>query len=113
MKAYNIGDLKNNPSSAIKDSKEGPVIVLNRNNPEAIIFSLDFIDDPEDLLKSLAIQLYKEGSISLGKAAKVAKLSYNDFIELLSNHRIPVIRYGVEDVNEDLKTGRKWLKENQ
>ena len=110
MKAYNIGDLKNNPSSAVKDAKKEPVIVLNREKPEVIILSLDFVDKKLDINKSIAINLYKNKAISLGKAAKVAGLSYSDFITLLSNYGVPVIQYGIEEVKDDVKTGEKWLK---
>lgn len=110
MKVYNIGDLKNNPSSAIKDAQDGPVLILNREEPEAVIFSLDFVDLKEDLNKSLAVKLYQDGAVSLGKAAKIAKLSYSDFITLLTNCGVPVIQYTIEDVKADLGTGKKWLK---
>lgn len=110
MKAYNIGDLKNNPSSAIKDAKIGPVIILNRQEPEAIIFSLSFIDKKIELNKTLAMVLYKHKEVSLGKAAKIAGMTYSDFMELLSNHGIPVIQYSIEEVKKDVETLRKWVK---
>ena len=113
MKAYNIGDLKNNPSIAIKDAKNGPVIVLNRNEPKAIIFSLEFIDLKDDLNKSLAVKLYQAGAVSLGKAAKIARMNYSDFISLLSNYKIPIIQYKIEDIEKDIKTGEQWLKKKQ
>ena len=112
MKAYNIGDLKNNPSVAIKDAKLGPVLILNREHPEALIFSLDLIDKSIEINKTLAIMLYKNKAISFGKAAKIAKLSYSDFITLLSAHGIPVVQYGIEEVKNDFETGKKWLKKN-
>ncbi len=113
MKAYNIGDLKNNPSAAIKDAKGEPILILNRDEPEALIFSLEFIDLKDDLSKSLAVKLYKDGAISLGKAAKIAKLSYNDFISLLTNHGVPVIKYELKDVESDISTAKKWLQKKK
>lgn len=112
MKAYNIGDLKDNPSSAIRDAKKGPVLILNREHPEAIIFSLDFVDKKLEINKILAIKLYQDKAISLGKAAKMAKLSYTDFITLLSKHGVPIVQYEIEDVMKDFETGIKWLKKN-
>ena len=112
MKAYNIGDLKNNPSSAIKEAKLGPVLILNREHPEALIFSLDLIDKDIEINKTFAVILYKNKSVSLGKAAKIAKLSYSDFITLLSSHGVSVVQYGIEEVKNDFETGKKWLKKN-
>ena len=113
MKAYNIGDLKNNPSSAIKDAKDGPVLILNREHPEAVIFSLDFVDKKLNLNRSLAMKLYKDSAVSLGKAAKISGLSYSDFITLLGNHGIPIIQYGIEEVKKDLETLNKWHKKKR
>ena len=110
MKAYNIGDLKNNPSEAIRDSKDGPVLIFNREHPEAVIFSLDFIDKDVEINKTLAMVLYKNKQVSLGRAAKIAGMSYSDFMELVSNHGIPIIRYGVEEIKQDLTNLRKWYK---
>ena len=113
MKAYNIGDLKNNPSVAIKNAKGEPILILNRDEPEALIFSLDFVDLKDDLGKSLAVKLYSDGAISLGKAAKIAKLSYNDFISLLTNHGVPVIKYKLQDIESDVSTAKEWLQKKK
>ena len=41
MKAFSVRELKNNPSVALRAAREHPVIVLNRNQPEAVLIHLD------------------------------------------------------------------------
>ena len=51
----------------------------------------------------VALELYREGVISLGKAAEIAGLSLWEMMELLARKGVP-IRYGPEDLDEDLRT---------
>lgn len=41
MKSVNIRELKNNPSDALRMAREAPVVVMNRDQPEALLFHLD------------------------------------------------------------------------
>jgi PHD/YefM family antitoxin component YafN of YafNO toxin-antitoxin module len=36
MQAVSISGLKHNPAEAVRQAKSGPVVVLNRDNPDAI-----------------------------------------------------------------------------
>lgn len=110
MKAYNIAQLKNNPSSAIDDAQKEPVLVIKRAHPQAIIVSFENISHFEDLKKSIALKLYQDDVISLGKAANMAELSYNDFLSLLDAYGIPILKQSCNEVKEDFETAGKWLK---
>jgi predicted HTH domain antitoxin len=60
---------------------------------------------PADQVKvALAIHLYLEGLISIGKAAELAGEPRIDFEWLLSQMGLPVARYGVTDYEQDLRT---------
>lgn len=50
----------------------------------------------------LAEQLYCEGQITLGRAAKMADMSYAKFAEHLSALDIAVVDYPPEDLEEEL-----------
>jgi predicted HTH domain antitoxin len=50
----------------------------------------------------LAIKLFEEHRISLGKASEIAEYPLNKFIELLSRKNIPVIEYPAGDLPEDI-----------
>jgi len=51
----------------------------------------------------LAIELYREGKISLGKAAEIAGVSKWEMMEILASKNIP-IQYDVNDLEKDIKT---------
>ncbi|EEB74770.1 UPF0175 family protein [Thermococcus sp. AM4] len=51
----------------------------------------------------LAIELYREGVVSLGKAAEIAGLSRWEMMELLASKGIP-LNYDDDDLREDVET---------
>ena len=51
----------------------------------------------------LAIELYREGKVSLGKASEIAEVSKWEMMEILASKNIP-IQYDVEDLEKDIKT---------
>ncbi len=53
-----------------------------------------------------AIRLYKEGKISLWRAAKIARLGLWEFIEILKKRNI-LLNYSIEDLEEDIKSAAK------
>ena len=53
--------------------------------------------------ESAALHLYKNGTISLGKAGEILGLSKQEMLHLLSIKRIP-IDYTTDDLNSDLET---------
>ncbi len=40
MRTVTVRELKSNPSEALRDAREGPVLVLNRGVPEAVIVTV-------------------------------------------------------------------------
>ncbi|NPV29504.1 MAG: UPF0175 family protein [Firmicutes bacterium] len=78
------------------------------NIPDEVVTFLGFKekDLSRELLVRFAVTLYGEGRVSLGKAAEIAGLSYADFMELLAEYGLG-INYGVEDLEEDLRTLRE------
>lgn len=69
---------------------------------------LTILNIPKDKLSSelkiqLALFLYEKGKLSFGKARELAGLSVWEFMEKLSENKIP-LNYDVEDLKEDLET---------
>jgi len=54
------------------------------------------------LRKLIAIELYREGIVSLGKAAEIAGVSKIEMMDLLREKGIP-LNYGVEELKDDLE----------
>lgn len=58
----------------------------------------------EDELKLLlAIKLFEEGVVSLGKASEIAGYSEKEFAELLVRKGIAPVRYSTHDLNKELR----------
>ena len=57
--------------------------------------------------RDLAVQLYSDGRLSLGKAAKLARLTKLGFWSVLVDRRLPVFRYTDEDHEADLAALRR------
>ncbi len=57
----------------------------------------------------LAIELYRDRKVSLGKAAEIAGVSKWEMIEILASKGVP-IQYDVEDLEKDIKTLEEVLR---
>jgi predicted HTH domain antitoxin len=82
--------------------------------PEEIIFAMRGLEKPEEIKKklkiALAILLFQERSISLGKATELAEMSRVKFMEVLKEHGIPTYEYGEKDFEKDQQTMAKHRK---
>lgn len=113
MQAFNIRQLKNNPTTALRAAhQDDMVVVMNRDNPTALLVDLEKMAMPSlDSVKvALAISLFKEGIISLGSAARMAKHNVSDMMTLLSSLSIPLTGNKAEDAESDMATLRQFLK---
>jgi predicted HTH domain antitoxin len=59
---------------------------------------------PGFIKKTLAVELYREGKLSLGKATELAEFTSKWEMLTLLDSKDVALRYSVEDVEEDLKT---------
>jgi len=93
MQTFTIRDLRDRTGELVHDAEAGKLSVITKHGrPVFVAVPFD-----ENLLKngvgvSLAVRLFDEESISLGKAARLAAMSVVEFMELLAQLRIPVAR---------------------
>ncbi len=69
---------------------------LGQSSPEMV----------SDFARRIAVSLYAEGILSLGKAAEMAGLPYAEFMDLLRAKRIP-LNYTVAELESDIQTLRE------
>ena len=115
MRAFNIRQLKNNPSTALRAAHEDDmVVVMNRDNPTALLVDLESmaLPDLESVKVSLAVSLFKSGVISVGSAARMANHNLSDMITLLSSLNIPLTGNNADDATSDMAVAKQWLKQN-
>ncbi|MDP2829634.1 MAG: UPF0175 family protein [Sulfuricellaceae bacterium] len=91
MHAVQVRELKNNPSQALRQAEREVVVVMNRERPSALLLNFE-----EKWLRgagvstALATALFRDGSLSLARAAKVAEMSLMDFMQHLFRVGIPI-----------------------
>jgi hypothetical protein len=103
MKTVNVSGLKNNPSEALRMAHEDMVLVMNRNEPDAVMVGLKSakIIGMPGVRKALATALFKDGNLSLARSAKLADIPLG----------IPVIDQTADEVEDDLDTLDQWLNQ--
>ena len=111
MKTVNVSGLKNNPSEALRMAHEDMVLVINRNEPDAVMMGLKAhkIIGMPGVRKALATALFKDGNLSIARSAKLADLALADFITHVSRLGIPVVDLTDEEAQQDIDTLDDWL----
>ena len=82
------------------------VVKARVNLPGSFLAAVKVGEDELDLFirRSLAVELYREGKLSLGKAAEVAGVRNKWEMLMLLNEKRVAIDYTAEDGERDLKT---------
>ena len=71
--------------------------------PKELLLGVEKQKFIEDLKLFAAMELYEQQVLSLGKAAELAGKTKDDFMGVLSEHGIAVLRYSQEELAEELK----------
>jgi predicted HTH domain antitoxin len=51
----------------------------------------------------LALELYREDKVSLGRASELCQMSVEQFMQFAAQHNVP-LHYGAEELEEDRRT---------
>ncbi len=94
MHATNVRNLKKNPSLALRLAEESPVLVLKGDQPNALIVHLEeaVLNGEQPVRPALAAVLFKDGTLSLGAAARLSGMPIQDFLSYLGELGIDVVR---------------------
>ena len=112
MITVNVSGLKNNPSEALRHAKDDLVLVMNRNEPDALMIGVNQIKalDMPGVRTALATALFKDGELSLARAANLANMTLAGFIAHVSRLGLSVISQTNDEVEDDMDTLDEWLK---
>jgi predicted HTH domain antitoxin len=58
----------------------------------------------QEATRLLALELFREGKVSLGRAAELCRTPLDVFMDFAAAHEVSVIRYGQEELEEDRRT---------
>ncbi len=67
---------------------------------------LDRGDVSQEAAKLIALELFREDQISLGRAAELCQIPLEAFIEFAAEHEVP-LHYGLADLDEDRRTSER------
>lgn len=112
MHTVNVRQLKNNPSEALRKAEKEMVVVMNGDHPSAVLVHLEdsgLLEMP-GIRRALATALFKDGSLSLARSARLADMPLPDFMQHLSRLGIPVIQGSAQEVRKDVETLEAWLE---
>ncbi len=110
MHATNVRNLKKNPSLALRQAEESPVLVLKGDQPNALIIHLEesLLESEQSARPALAAALFKDGTLSLGAAARFSGMPLQDFLQYLGELGIDVVRPD-ETTSLEEKDVSAWL----
>ncbi len=77
-------------------------VVTKHGRPVFVAVPLDERALREGIGAALAMKLYKEDVLTLGKAARLANLTVEAFLEKLGAWGIPSVRYSPQELDEEL-----------
>lgn len=84
------------------------IVEIRLRFPEELINLVAPRSLEEEARLLVALELYREGRVSLGKAAEIAGLSIREFMYELRVRKIP-LNYDVEELTYDLETIKKLM----
>ena len=111
MLTVNVSGLKNNPSEALRNARNDLVVVMNRDQPDAVLVGLQsgkLLSEP-GARAALATALFRDGGLSLARAARMAQMPLAAFIAHVPRLGIAVVAHDAADVPRDLQTLDEWL----
>jgi predicted HTH domain antitoxin len=58
----------------------------------------------QEAARLLALELYREDRVSLGRAAELCETPLAAFMEFVAKHGVPPLRYSFEDLEEEKRS---------
>ncbi len=103
MHIFSARDLRERTGDLIRGAENGELsIITKRGTPVFVALPFDETLLREGVSVALAIKLFDEEHVSLGRAAKLAGLSVSEMIDMLGRYGISVFRTTDKDLECEL-----------
>ncbi len=103
MESFSIRDLRERTGELVREAEAGRLsVVAKHGRPLFVAVPLDAHLLEQGVAVALACRLFADRVVSLGKAAKLAGLPVELFIERLGAMGIPAVDYPAEDIEGEL-----------
>ncbi|MBK8523493.1 MAG: UPF0175 family protein [Betaproteobacteria bacterium] len=104
METFSIRDLRERTGELVRTAEAGRLsVVAKHGQPVFIAVPFDEALMTKGVNVDLAIKMFDEGALSLGKAAKLANMSHEEFMEILGAMAIPVVRYSADEIIDEVE----------
>ena len=75
--------------------------------PKVVIEVPDELPE-KDVIIATAVQLYREGKLTLKQASDLADLCLEDFMKVLSEKKVSIINWDEEELRKELKNANSF-----
>jgi predicted HTH domain antitoxin len=79
---------------------------INVELPSALLKAANLEESnlSQEAARLLALELYREHKVSLGRAAELCQTPLAAFMDFVAKHGVPPLRYGVEELEEECRS---------
>ena len=103
MQTFNIRDLRRRTGELVRDAEAGNLsLVTKYGRPVFVALPMSQRLLESGVHQALAVKLYEEGVLSLGKAARVADLPIERFLDILNAAGVDVVNYRPQELDDEL-----------
>lgn len=103
MDTFSIRDLRERTGDLVRNAEAGQLSVIAKHGHPvfvAVPFSDTLLNNGVNV--ALAVRLYQDHMLSMGRAAKIAAMPLESFMDCLGNLGIPVIDYEPAELEGEL-----------
>ncbi len=107
MNTFSVRDLQEHTGALIHDAEVGKLsLITKRGRP--VFLTVPFTEQLLELglRPALAVSLFREGTFTLEKAAKLSGQTIEAFTETLGELGLPAVDYSANELNEELNNFR-------
>jgi prevent-host-death family protein len=104
MDTFTVRDLRERTGQLIRDAESRKLSVITKHGrPVFLAVPFDELLVREGIGLTLAVRLFQQAEISLGKAARLAGMDRKDFMAELARRRIPVADHSESELKDELE----------
>ena len=103
LEVFSVRDLRLRSSELVREAEAGQVSVITKRNKPVVVavpFGTRLVDLGLD--KDLALALFEQGLITMAKAAKLAGVTQDVFMDLMSEASSVAVDYPPEELTDEL-----------
>lgn len=104
MDTFTVRDLRERTGELIRDAESGRLSVITKHGrPVFVAVPFDELLIREGIGLALAMRLFQQADISLGKAARLAGMNRQEFLAEIKSQNIPVTDASESELDEELE----------